>query len=122
MIKRLDLIILAGALVLAGLLGLLLFRGEGAVLVVEIDGVAVEEISLSSLQGKTKFSYETPVGPVEILVDEDGAEILSSGCENQLCVKSGKIKKNGQSILCLPGRIVLRLEGGEETPLDGVTG
>ena len=122
MIKRLDLVILTGALLLAGLLGLLLFQGEGATLVVEINGTVVEKISLSSLQEETKYSYETPSGRIEILADREGAEILSSGCENKLCVKSGKIKKNGQSILCLPGRTVLRLEGAEEAPLDGVTG
>ena len=103
------------------LTALFLFRDDGSVLSVEIDGVLVEEISLSALQEEKTLKYETSCGEIVVLADREGARVISAACANRLCVNSGKITKAGQSILCLPCKAVVRLEGAEEG-LDGVTG
>ncbi|HRR92028.1 MAG TPA: NusG domain II-containing protein [bacterium] len=37
--------------------------------------------------------------------------ILSSPCPDKLCVKQGYISESGQVIICLPNRVVIKIEG-----------
>ena len=43
-----------------------------------------------------------------------------SDCANQICVHSGTIGEAGQQIVCLPNRVIVRLEA-VNAALDGVT-
>ena len=45
--------------------------------------------------------------------------MTTSDCPTQECVHTGKITRSGQSIVCLPARIVVQLEGGAAAD-DGV--
>ena len=40
-----------------------------------------------------------------------GARVADSGCPDKTCVRAGILTQAGQSAVCLPGRVVLRLEG-----------
>lgn len=50
---------------------------------------------------------------------EAGLCVAWSDCPTQDCVRTGTITRSGQSIVCLPARIIIRLEGGTPDP-DGV--
>lgn len=50
---------------------------------------------------------------------EAGLRVALSDCPTQDCVHTGIITRSGQSIVCLPARIIIRLEGGTADP-DGV--
>lgn len=41
----------------------------------------------------------------------DGAAVLSSHCPDKVCVKFGKLTRAGETAVCLPAKITLRLEG-----------
>ena len=42
----------------------------------------------------------------------NGSVIMSeSTCKNQVCVRHGAISSTGESIICLPNRVVVRIEG-----------
>lgn len=55
---------------------------------------------------------------------KSGLCVLLSDCPTQDCVHTGIIARGGQSIVCLPARIIVRLEGGpaEEGGVDAVLG
>lgn len=40
--------------------------------------------------------------------------VSESSCKNQVCVRHGSISGPGQSIVCLPNRLVVSIEGGTE--------
>ena len=42
-----------------------------------------------------------------------GVRAALSDCPTQDCVRTGIITRSGQSIVCLPARLILRLEGGQ---------
>lgn len=42
-----------------------------------------------------------------------GVRVLRSDCPTQDCVRTGTITRSGQSIVCLPARLILQLEGGQ---------
>lgn len=44
----------------------------------------------------------------------------SANCPDGLCMKQGSIEKNGQSIICLPHRLVIMIEGGTDAGVDAV--
>lgn len=43
---------------------------------------------------------------------ETGVQVVWADCPTQDCVHTGRISRHGQAIICLPARIVIRLEGG----------
>lgn len=55
---------------------------------------------------------------------ESGLRVALSDCPTQDCVRTGTISRSGQSIVCLPARIIIRLEGGTPDPdaVDAVLG
>jgi hypothetical protein len=75
---------------------------------VMVDGVLVGRFSLSE---KHEQTLQTP-GGVNVLVIQDGmAAICFADCPDQTCVKQGSINRAGQSIICLPHRLVVTLSG-----------
>lgn len=107
---------LLAALICCGLwLGL---RRDGAAVIVEQDG---KETARYALDENRTVRIEGQ-GGYNLLVIEGGETWLSEAdCPNLLCVKTGKIRYAGQSIVCLPHRLAVRIVGGASA-LDAVTG
>ena len=58
-----------------------------------------------------------------ILVIKDGeAWISEASCPDKVCVKKGKIRYDGQSIICLPNKLVVEAVGGKTAQEDVVAG
>ena len=120
--KYLRDLIIVGALLLAALLALLLVRhrqeaktGTDAVAVVRTDDG--EEVYPLKKDGV--FSLN---GGTNTLVIENGeAWVSEADCPDKICMGMGKISKNGEFIACLPNRVIIVVEGGEESPVDGRT-
>ncbi len=107
---------LLAALICCGL-WLALRRGGGTV-IVEQDG---RETARYALTKDRTVKIEGAAG-YNILVIEGGEVWLSEAdCPNLLCVKTGRIRYAGQSIVCLPHKVAVRIVGGASA-LDAVTG
>lgn len=54
----------------------------------------------------------------------NGVRVCASNCPTQDCVHTGAIFKSGQSIVCLPGCMIIQLTGGtaDENAVDVVIG
>ena len=65
------------------------------------------------------IDYEDPARNALPSSGKSGLRVAASDCPTQDCVHTGIIARSGQSIVCLPARIILRLEGGTAAP-DGV--
>ena len=118
--KRSDLYLICGcllaALILCGLW--LLLRRDGETVVVEQNGKETARYDL----GEDRTVKIEGEGGYNLLVIENGEAWLSEAdCPNLLCVKTGKIRYAGQSIVCLPHKLAVRIAGGVSS-LDAVTG
>ena len=107
---------LLAALVCCGLwLGL---RRDGAAVVVEQDG---KETARYALDENRTVRIEGQGGYNLLVIEGGEAWLLEADCPNLLCVKTGKIRYAGQSIVCLPHKVAVRIVGGASA-LDAVTG
>ena len=88
--------------------------------VVSVDGVEVERCPLTEFpDAEVAYSgngYTLKVVLAEDLYpDELGVTVTQSDCPTQDCVHTGIITRSGQSIVCLPARIIIALEGTPES-------
>lgn len=117
--RRADLIVIASLLLLALVLFLVLsaLRTEGGELVVRVDGVETARYSL-----RADGVYPLNGGSNLLVIAEGQAWMEEANCPDLLCVKQGRIHYTGQSIICLPNRLSVTVEGGESNGVDAVVG
>lgn len=80
--------------------------------VVSINGVETERLPLQRACRKT---YTAGGYTLQVSVSPEGVRVEQSDCPTQDCVHTGQITRSGQSIVCLPARVVITLQGGAET-------
>ena len=116
-------LILVGIVLLAAVLMFFLVRGRqerdtgsGAVAVVTVDG---EEIGRYPLKKNGTFSLND--GSNILVVENGEAWVSEANCPDKVCMGMGKISRNGEFIACLPNRLIVVVEGGEQALVDGMT-
>ena len=82
--------------------------------IISVDGKEYARVPLSKPQTVTVAQKDGSVNVVEI--SDHGAVMLSSTCDNQLCVEMGEVtvdnweyRPNQQFIICLPNRVGVEL-------------
>lgn len=58
-----------------------------------------------------------------IVIEDGSVRMAESSCKNQVCVDEGRISSVGQSIICLPNRVVVEItgkSGNEDGGVDAV--
>ena len=54
-----------------------------------------------------------PLGATTVMCRDGYVWVSDSCCPNKLCVKTGKIHTQGQTIVCVPNRVVVRIVGAD---------
>lgn len=109
-IKKADIVLLI-VLVLVGLASaayVAMSQTGGDTVIIEQNGDMYGKYSLFedatiTIEGKDSKNIVTISGG-EVTMSE-------STCKNQVCVRHGAITAAGESIICLPNRVVVRIEG-----------
>lgn len=81
--------------------------------VVTADGQEVERVALESFPDMPQV-YSGNGYTLQVSIETDGERgicVSMSDCPTQDCVHTGTITRTGQSIVCLPARISIMLEG-----------
>ena len=110
--KKKDIIIIVIALLAAGALYLVSQVSLGAkasFVVVTVDG---EEVLRKPLAIENRYEIAQDDGSVNVIRVEDGAVFMEeANCRDGLCIRQGKMKNGAKTIVCLPHKVVVRLEG-----------
>ncbi len=114
---RNDVILIAVLLLLGGALALFLriTRQGGGYVSVRADGEVLMELPLHE---NTQITLGEG-GHTNTLVIENGtARVTAADCPDQICVRQGAVRFAGESIVCLPHRLVVTVEGGAPSDVD----
>jgi len=55
-----------------------------------------------------------PLGVTTVMCRDGYVWVNDSCCPNKLCVKTGKVHTQGQTIVCVPNRVVVRVVGADD--------
>ncbi len=115
--KRAD-FVLAGAILL--LAGILLYVNTTksiagrAELVITLDGEEFGRYDLS-------LDAEIRIGDHAVCrIRNERVSMTEADCPDKLCVHSAEIGREGGAIVCLPNKIVLKIEGSDQTAPDTI--
>ena len=113
-------IVLILALLLLALLAwgaLRLTKKPGGEAVVTVDGVLVATLPLS-IEARLPVGAER--GFLNVVEVADGrVRVVDADCPDRLCVRQGWIRYDGESIVCLPHKLIVSIRGGGQD-LDAV--
>ncbi len=113
--------ILVGLLIALGVLSLVAldhFRAPGARVIIEVDGQIVHQSDLSATE---EVTLTGPIGRTVVRVHQRSARVSYSDCPEKVCVKTGKIHRAGEMIVCVPNKVVVKIEGTRKNLFDVIT-
>ena len=120
--KRSDLKLIA-ALLLAGLVLIALIlctRRDGRCAVVQVDGQSIVRLPLAE---NREYPVEIGGTVTNVLrIQDSSVRMAEANCPDLLCVHRGAIRYAGDSIVCLPNRVVVVITGEDALDLDAVAG
>lgn len=107
--RKWDLALILALLLAAAVLYLLTRPGEtGRWAVVTVDGQEVGRYSLA--EDRTVTIGEADYNVLEI--SGGGAAVVEANCGDHTCVRTGTVSRTGETIVCLPHRLVVEIVGG----------
>ena len=86
-------------------------KNDGITAVVKVDGNIVYMLPLDKNASVTVEGYQG--GSNTVVIENGTVYMKDADCPDKLCEKTGKISKNGETIVCLPHRVVVEIQGGE---------
>lgn len=105
-----DAALIAALLLTAGILFFVTAgRPHGAYVVVRVDGTETGRYALDQ-----SGIYELNGGSNILQIENGFAFLCEADCPDKLCVRQGKIRLNGQCIICLPNRLTVTVCGAED--------
>ena len=89
------------------------FRAQGDFVTVKADGVLFGTYSLSEDQ---TIDIQTEYGRNLLVIREGKAWVCEASCPDGICSAHRAIFREGESIVCLPNRVVITVESEGEAP------
>lgn len=105
-----ELIIIAVILLLGVTAFILLFslKNDGTTAIISVDGKSVAEIELTVSQNKT-FSVSEAEN-ITFEVNNGRIRVVDSDCPDKICCNTGFISKSGESIICMPNKMIVEIK------------
>ena len=108
LVKKADLLLFFAVLAVGAAL-LLVYRmslGEGRRVRVSVDGEVVLELSLDD---DHEEEISTAYGKNMLIIKNGEAYISEADCPDKICVKHKAVSKAGETIICLPHKLVVEV-------------
>lgn len=120
--KRKNDLILIIALLVVSLLAYLVInffiKKDGNYVIVTVDGQEVYKLDLNKEQEVTIHGTN---GDDVLVISNGKASMVEASCPDQLCVHQKSISKNGETIVCLPNKIVVEVVSDESNDVDAIS-
>ncbi|MEW6552760.1 MAG: NusG domain II-containing protein [Actinomycetota bacterium] len=90
--------------------------GTGSRLEIRVTAGGKEVLTRPLDGGPVRLTVEGFSGESYLEVADGRARMVDSACPDKLCVKTGWISSPGESIVCLPNRVVIEVVSGDGGP------
>ena len=117
--KKTDYLLIAAALLAA--IGIWFFYSAsakaGGGVEITVDG---ESKAFLPLKENDSIRIDTEAGYNVITVQDGTVTVTEADCRDQICAEHKKIKKTGETIVCLPHKLVVTITGDKPGDFDAV--
>ena len=105
MLKKGDkvVVLMAVCMVILSVAALFLIKPRGNIVIIKKDNEIVFE---GSLDHDKTVELKTNT----VVIKDGSVFVESASCKNQICVNHKKIRKAGESIVCLPNRVTVEIK------------
>jgi hypothetical protein len=89
--------------------------------VIEVNGKHYKTVSMKK---DSKYKIDLPHNKyMELAIENQKAWIIEETveCPQKICIKTGQITKAGQSIVCLPNKVVIYIKGSDQSEIDDLS-
>lgn len=116
MIKKLDFVIVAVLMILSFLPEIILGASVGkgynnTYAEITINGKMYKTVALSEHSGEEIFEIKTDDGINIVKIKDNKIGIIEADCPDQVCMNPEYIEKPGQSLVCLPHKVMIEIKG-----------
>ena len=89
---------------------------------VQVNGQEINAIDILDPDNDQEFEINTEYGKNTVIIEDGYVRIRSANCPDQVCVIHRKISKTGETIVCLPNKLVLEIKGdnNDEIEIDSI--
>lgn len=110
----LAVVIAAAAVIL--MFGIRTDDGETGVAVISRDGTEVARIDLADIEEDWKYEFED----IGVMIEAKDGQIrfIESSCLDQTCVHTGWLSRPGDTAVCLPNRVIVKIIGKQKSDVD----
>ena len=118
---RNDFLLVVLLLLLSGALALFLrlTRQAGGTVSVQVDGELVMELPLNE---DRSLVLGEGAHTNTLIIEGGKARVAEASCPDRICVRQGAVQYAGESIVCLPHKLVVTVEGGPPPDVDAAAG
>lgn len=116
--KELILIIVVLSLAFLSLIFLRIGSKKGGEVTVYVDGKVETVLPLNE---DANYEISTKKGKNLLCIENKEAFIKEADCPDGICVHHKKISLEGETIVCLPHKVVVEVTKGDETEYDAIT-
>ena len=118
---KIVLIIIIVSLVCGISLRILFAKGSAKNVLIMVDGKLFKEIPINGNTSQNEnILVESSEGHLNVEMSNGKVRVTDSTCKDKLCIREGAISKVGDTIICLPNRISISIEG-ENSNIDTVS-
>lgn len=115
-IRKNDIFLVASVIILCIIISVIpfFFSSDGSSVLIYVDGDLYAEKSLN------ENSVTDIDGLMQVVIENGKAYVKNSVCPNGACEHSAPVSSSGESIICLPNKIMIKISG--ETEMDAISG
>lgn len=117
--KRMDVILIVLALVVAAAVYFFYFagKGQGGGVEITVDG---ESVAFLPLDTDDSLRIDTDGGYNIVTIADGVVRVSEADCRDQVCVEHKAISRTGETIVCLPHKLVVEIVGEAPAAFDAV--
>ena len=115
-LKKLDIVVILFLIIISFTPHIILARSlnkdyDTKYVEIKVVNKEYKSINISNIASTQKFEIKTDKSLNIIHIEKATVKIIHANCKDSLCVKQKSISKVGQSIICLPNKVVVEIKG-----------